>query len=176
MHDFLSWRETAYKNLQAALLPHLHPRLAAHVYDFIGGIDDVARGQMGICIRTKMSIKEWEGMLGVLDDEEEEKGERAGYVTQPVTKSVEVRCFRGAVWDTEYMNVHLQTGNEGWQATFVRIEREKGVRMCDIVDELRGVIEADWEVRRGRDDVLLDWRMGGYRFVDPSYEAFDRTG
>lgn len=149
----------------------MHPLLAAHAYDLTGGVENVARGQMGLSIGTRMELGEFERMLEIRDDEEE----GMKYLTQPVTKKVEVRCLDGAEWNEEYMNVRAIEGEMEWLRKCVRVERESGVRMCDVIDELRGVIEADWIVQHGSGNVLLDWRMGD----NPerhSFHAFDRTG
>ncbi|EUC42975.1 hypothetical protein COCMIDRAFT_28483 [Bipolaris oryzae ATCC 44560] len=169
--DYLIWRNAATDELQEALGPYMHPLLVAHTYDLTGGIEDVARGQMGISIRTKMGLGEFERMLEIKNDEEE----GMKYLTQPVTKSVEVRCLDGAEWDEEYRNVRTTAGDMEWLRRCVRVERESGVRMCDVVDELRGVIEAEWSVQQGSGNVLLDWRMGDCpeRHL---FHAFDLTG
>ncbi|EMD70040.1 hypothetical protein COCSADRAFT_22194 [Bipolaris sorokiniana ND90Pr] len=169
--DHLIWRDATTDELQEALGPYMHPLLAAHAYDLTGGVENVARGQMGLSIGTRMELGEFERMLEIRDDEEE----GMKYLTQPVTKKVEVRCLDGAEWNEEYMNVRAIEGEMEWLRKCVRVERESGVRMCDVIDELRGVIEADWIVQHGSGNVLLDWRMGD----NPerhSFHAFDRTG
>lgn len=110
----------------------------------------------------------------LFDMEEDEIG--TGHLTQPCTKSVEVRCVDGAVWDTEYGNVQRRGGDMEWMQQCVRVERERGVRTCDVIDELRGVMTADKVMRERDGSVLLEWRMGCYSAVSLSYEAFDRTG
>ena len=169
--DHLIWRDATTDELQEALGPYMHPLLAAHAYDLTGGVENVARGQMGLSIGTRLELGEFARMLEIWDDEEE----GMKYLTQPVTKKVEVRCLDGAEWNEEYMNVRAIEGEMEWLRKCVRVERESGVRMCDVIDELRGVIEADWIVQHGSGNVLLDWRMGD----NPerhSFHAFDRTG
>lgn len=169
--EYLNWRFAVTDELQEALGPYMHPLIAAHAYDLTGGIEDVARGQMGISIGTEMKLEEFERMLEIGDSEEE----GMKYLTQPVTKYVEVRCLDGAEWNEEYMNVRTTQDDKEWLRKCVRVERESGVRMCDVVDELRGVIEAEWTVLQGCGKVLLDWRMGHCPERHVFY-AFDRTG
>ncbi|KAJ5030017.1 hypothetical protein J3E71DRAFT_349402 [Bipolaris maydis] len=169
--DYLSWRIETADELQEALRPYMHPLLATHVHDLTGGIDDVIRGQMSISILTLMGLGEFERMLKIRNGEEE----GMKYLTHPVTKKVEVRCLDGAEWDEDYMNVRTAKADMEWSRKYVRVERESGVRMCDVVDELRGVIEADWVVQHGCGNVLLNWRMGDCT-ERHLFNAFELTG
>ena len=70
-----------------------------------------------------MRLAAFEAMF---DMEEDETGTK--YLTQPFTKSVEVRCIDGAIWDTEYGNVQGAGSDLEWAQRYVRVERERGVR------------------------------------------------
>lgn len=103
--------------------------------------------------------------------------ENAKYLTKPLTKSVEIYCVSGRVWDQQYKNVQWRNGNRDWQQRCVRIERERGVSMCDVIDELRGVLKADGLAPKDTNaEVLLEWRMGEHPVDMSAFDAFDRTG
>ncbi|KAL6161629.1 hypothetical protein ACJQWK_08299 [Exserohilum turcicum] len=162
-HEYYAWHEGAYSTLLNALLPHLHPMLGRHVYDLLGGIEDIAKGNMGACVRTKMSVGEFEDMFGG-----EAEAER--YLTRPLTRSVEIYCVSGAVWDTGYKNVQSRAAYSEWQQRCVRVEREKGVRMCDVVEELRGVLKPeDFAQQEGNAEILLQWQMADLRATSANF-------
>ena len=127
-------------------------------------------------MRTELSRRDFEAMF---KDEvgKQVEIEDAKYLTKPLTKSVEIYCVSGAVWDQGYKNVQWRSGSRDWQHCCVRIERERGVRMCDVLDELRGVLKADGFAPEGNDgEVVLEWRIGEHPVEMSAFEAFDRTG
>jgi len=179
--DYYFWHEGAYGNLLSALVPFLHPWLGKHVCELIGGLDEMARGEMGICFRTKMSVGEFdEWFAGCENETEEGRISMSAYLTTPVTRSIEIYCVEGAEWDREYRNVLHRHGRRDWQQRCVRVEREKGVRMGDVVEELRTVLKTS---RVGADtgeaiqgDVMLEWRFEETASRMTCFEWFDGTG
>jgi len=179
--DYYFWHEGAYGNILSALVPFLHPWLGKHVCELIGGLDEMARGEMGICFRTRMSIEEFDGWFARCESETEEgKATMGAYLTRPVTRSMEIYCVEGAEWDQEYRNVLHRHGRRDWQQRCVRVEREKGLRMGDGVEELRSVLNTS---KAGADtveaiqrDVMLEWRFGEAASRMTCFEWFDGTG
>ncbi|KNG51613.1 mfs general substrate transporter [Stemphylium lycopersici] len=174
--DYYFWHDGAYGNLLNALTPHLHPFLTKHACDLVDGIDKIVKGEMGICLRTEINMGDFEEMFGSEGGKQVEI-ENAKYLTKPLTKSVEIYCVSGRVWDQQYKNVQWRNGNRDWQQRCVRIERERGVSMCDVIDELRGVLKADGLAPKDTNaEVLLEWRMGEHPVEMSAFDAFDRTG
>jgi hypothetical protein len=62
------------------------------------------------------------------------------FLTQPPIRNVELYCPQGALWDHPNNSVLYRQEGAGWSAHCIRVEREKGVRLCDVLDELRGVL------------------------------------
>lgn len=179
--DYYFWHEGAYGNLLSTLVPFLHPWLGKHVYELIGGLDEMAKGQMGICFRTKMSVGVFDELFARYENESEaSRVAISAHLTKPVTRSVEVYCVEGAEWDQEYRNVLHRHGRRDWQQQCVRMERQKGVRMADLVEELRGVLETSkigaetGEAIQG--EVMLEWRFEEAARRMTCFEWFDATG
>jgi hypothetical protein len=168
--DYYFWHDGAYSNLLHTLSPFLHPLLATCAVELMSGLESLVQGEMGIVVRTKMgTVGFWE----LFGDEEEEDysygkerdGWRDAYLTKPSCKVVEVYCPMGAVWDEGYGNVLRRQGGREWQQRCVRVERERGVRMGDIVDELKGVLKVEESMEAEGAEILLEWRFG--RSADP---------
>lgn len=90
--DYLFWLEAAYAGLLHALRPHLHPLLAQHAYDLAGGIDDVAKGDMGVWVRTRMRPSEFEALFDAQQDEEQQDEEEWGEPSCVVWVESQVFC------------------------------------------------------------------------------------
>jgi hypothetical protein len=179
--DYYFWHEGAYGNLVSALIPFLHPWLRKHVCELVGGLEELARGEMGICFRTAMSLGDFdEWFAGDANEMNKEMNSMSAYLTRPRTRSVEIFCVEGAAWDLEYANVLRREGRREWQQCCVRIERDRGVRMGDVVDELRGVLKPREIVGRNGEgapgEVLLEWRFEDTAKRMLSFEWLDSTG
>jgi hypothetical protein len=77
---------------------------------------------------------------------------------QPPVTSVEVSCMRGALWDPSSKSV-LSREEQDRGLSCIRVERKMGVRLRDVLDELRGVLlpVPDASVDG---TLLLEWRFG----------------
>ncbi|OAL45269.1 hypothetical protein IQ07DRAFT_662134 [Pyrenochaeta sp. DS3sAY3a] len=190
--DYFFWVEGVNAQLLAALGPHLHPFVASHAVRFVAGLDALGRGEMGVVVQTRCKGEEMRALLeGGGDEEAEESGDDAqmkgegkhsrqelpppsqtppAYLTLPHTPSVELYIIRGAAWDTSYANVRNrgEPGQHGlgWTAACVCVQRERGVRMGDVLGEVRGLMvfgkeggEEGEEEEGGDGDVVLEWRF-----------------
>jgi len=165
------WRESTFARVLTALKPCLHTFLARHACEFVDGLDALMEGKMGITIRTQCAIKEFVK----LDASSRKRATlrrhdsaNAGspslevdvdaLLTQPLVTSVEVSCMRGALWDTSNDGVLCREG-PGRGLSCIRVERKKGVRLRDVLEEMRGVL---MPVPQASVDgtMLLEWRFG----------------
>ena len=127
-----------------------------------------------------MSVREFDEWFARCEGETEEgRISMSAYLTRPVTRSIEVYCVEGAEWDREYRNVLHRHGRRDWQQRCVRVEREKGLGMGDVVEELRSVLKTSkvgdvGEAIRG--DVMLEWRFEEAASRMTCFEWFDGTG
>lgn len=108
---------------------------------------------MSICVHTRCTTKE----CIELCDAEHDQDWRNGFLTQPPTSGVRLYCPMGAEWDLSNKSV-VHRGGFTWRCASIRVEREKGVRMGDVIDELRGVLVPDHE-GGVTGMVLLEWRF-----------------
>jgi hypothetical protein len=163
--DYYFWHDGAYSNLLQTLSPFLHPLLATCAVELMSGLESLVQGEMGIVVRTKMGTA---GFWELFGDEEEEdcsygkenEGWKDSYLTKPASKVVEIYCSMGAVWDKGYGNVLRRQGGREWQQRCLRVERARGVRMGDVVDELKGVLKVEEEMEAEGAEVVLEWRFG----------------
>jgi hypothetical protein len=159
--DYYFWHDGAYSNLLHALSPFLHPLLASCAVEVVSGLESLVVGEMGIVLRTKMGTAAFWELFGEEEEEgKEREGWRVGYLTKPSCKVVEVYCPMGALWDEGYGNVLRRQRGREWQQRCVRVERERGVRMGDVVDELRGVLKVEMDMEAEGQEVVLEWRFG----------------
>lgn len=148
--EYLCWREGTHAQVLEKIRPHLHPFLAANATELMSGLDSVVRGYLETGLQTNCTRKEFAELF-------ENNAWLAESMTQPYVKSVEVYARRGAEWDLSNKSAILR-GRETWARYMVRVERERGVRMGDVVDELRGVLvpetsDVDYQ------SILLEWRF-----------------
>ena len=94
-------------------------------------------------------------------------------VRQPPARAVEVHFHQGFrysvggryVWEREDGLFRGDTGGEGGGGgggsphPYVRVERRAGVRLGDVIDEVRGVVGVDYEGMNGR-GCLRDVSLG----------------
>lgn len=144
--EYFFWRDGALEMVLQQIKPQLHPFLSTNAHALIGGLASVAGGKMGIWLQTQCSNTEF---LKLCEDPKDE------HLTQPPTSSVELYCPKGGVWNATNKSVRRREGPT-WRCNFVTIERKEGVRMSDVVDELRSVLVSD----EGDGCILLDWQFG----------------
>ena len=175
--DYYFWHDGAYSNLLHSLAPYLHPLLASFASELMSGLDSLVQGEMGIVLRTKMGAAEFYQIFCDDGDEGTEgKGRsewRDAFLTQPISRMVEVYCPLGAVWDRGYGNLLKRNGGREWQQSCVRVERERGARMGDVVDEVRGLLKADGDMEREGSELVLEWRFGTSAEMEVLMEDFD---
>ncbi|KAH7350362.1 hypothetical protein BKA66DRAFT_289924 [Pyrenochaeta sp. MPI-SDFR-AT-0127] len=161
--DYFFWREGAHQQLLQRLGPHLHPFLFKHAWVFAAKLDFVSRGRVGIYLQTKCSATDY---YNEFYNENTRPSDPKTYLSQPPPSNVEVYCLKGAEWNLSFANAQYQESS-GWQRLCVRIEREKGVRMIDVVDELRDVLTPSMGLDVGS-DVCLEWH-----FDDAVHQQFE---
>jgi hypothetical protein len=152
--DYFYWREGAHDNILSLLSAHLHPFLSTTAWELVSGLESIVTGGLNIRLQTRCTFA---ALSNFLDDDKSEA--RGLGVTMPGCKSVEVYCVRGTIWDLSYNSV-MTTKDETWRGHSVRVEREKGVRMGDVIDELRRVLIAGPDLLTD-DRVVLEWRFDG---------------
>lgn len=79
-------------------------------------------------------------------------------LAQPLVTSVVVSCIRGGLWDHSNKSVLSQKA-AGCGLWFIKVEREKGVRLRDVLDELRGVLLPIPEISFDG-TLVLQWKFG----------------
>lgn len=168
-HHFY-WRESTCERVLDALKPCLHPFLANNAFEFVDGLVDLAEGRMSVTLRTQCLIKDFvkldasprKGATLQRNDsaiaiEDSQHPDLDAALTQPAATSVEVSCMRGALWDPSSSSVLLREGPTRGLSC-IRVERKKGVRLRDVVDELRGVLLPASEASV-HGTLLLEWRL-----------------
>ncbi|KAH7394890.1 hypothetical protein DE146DRAFT_764505 [Phaeosphaeria sp. MPI-PUGE-AT-0046c] len=146
--EYLCWGEGKHAEVLEKIKPQLHPFLASTATVLISGLDSVAKGYLEICLQTKCTQAEFAELF----QNEEWHTES---MTMPYVRSVEIYVARGAKWDLGHNSVLLR-GRLNWARHMVRVERKKGVRMGDVVDELRGSLVPEMS---DYDDqsIVLEW-------------------
>jgi hypothetical protein len=141
--EYHFWREGVLEDLLALLRPHLHPFLSKRSYRILTIPTSLSKASMGIRLETKCTIQE---ILNFLDNESSEWRALALPLPRAASRSVEMYCS-GMKWDESSDSVQSRHGR-----SCIRVERQKGVRMGDVIDELRGVLIPSTD-----DTVLLEW-------------------
>ncbi|KAF3003539.1 hypothetical protein E8E13_005763 [Curvularia kusanoi] len=148
------WREEARSEVLDALAPHLHPALGKHVTRLVDGFDALAAGETGMVLQVEMPYHQlYELVQGGLKE-----GCNEFLARRPPTV-VTVFCLGGASWDLLYANVKYRDYG-GVKRFSVRVERGEGVRMGDVVEELRGTLVVDGMGGGLGQDVTLVWVFG----------------
>lgn len=123
--EFADLNQDALRRIHEVLSPCLHPFLAGHAWIFVQYLEKLAAGELQFKLRTRGTMRDFLKILSCED------GCWEKYLIEPPSKAVEVYLFQGALWNGTYANA-LSRGEE----SCVRIEREKGVRMADVLEEL----------------------------------------
>ncbi|KAF9694371.1 hypothetical protein EKO04_007530 [Ascochyta lentis] len=149
------WREGARNQVLDTLSPFLHLTLSKYTTRLIDGYKGLAEGEMDICLQTDIPYHSlYELVHGRYCQD------RDGLLAVVPPKSVTVFCLGGASWDLLYGNVRYRSYG-GVSRFSVKLEREDGVRLCDVLDELRGTLIVDGMSGGLGQDVLLAWVFGG---------------
>jgi hypothetical protein len=149
---YFYWRQGELAMMLERLKPQLHPFLAARASKLVCGLEAVAKGEMEVSLYTQCSVAN----LLHLDNDSGRWWKLP--LTYPPVECVEVSCLEGAKWDLTNKSVLFRA--EGTRRVdFVRVERKEGVRMCEVLDELRGVLALRTECA---DDceLMLEWQLG----------------
>jgi hypothetical protein len=142
---YFYWRDGALDKMLQHIKPQLHPFLTSNVNALTSGFASIAEGKMGVWLQTPCSKTDYVQLL---------ENPRNEYLTHPPTESVEVYCPTGGIWDVTNQSVHRRKGPT-WRCNFIRAERKNGVRISDVINELRGVLLPE----EGRGTMLLDWQF-----------------
>lgn len=131
------WCEDAKRQVLKSLSPYLHPAIGKYVACLIDGYEALAVGQVKMVLQVEMQYHQlYELVQGVV------RGDCDEFLCAKSPTAVTVFCLGGASWDLLYANVRYQ--EYGRTERFaVRVEREGGVRLSDVLDELRGTLIVD---------------------------------
>jgi hypothetical protein len=149
--NYYFWHEGARREVLNTLSPHLHPVLAKHATHLIDGYDALAAGNMGICLQTEIPYHD---LYDLVNGKERQDSQDLLAVVPP--KSVIVFCLGGVSWDLLYTNVRYRLYGD-LERFSVRVERESGVRMVDVLDELRGTLVVNGMSGGLGQHVFLTW-------------------
>jgi hypothetical protein len=83
---------------------------------------------------------------------------RESPLTYPPVACVVLSCLKGAKWDLTNESILIREEGKR-RINFVRIERKKRVRICDVIDELRGVLVPGIVCVDDR-EMMLNWQFG----------------
>lgn len=148
---YFYWREAARYEVVKTLRPCLHPVLGKNAAYLIDGYESLAEGKMTICLQTDIPHQQlYDLAYG------KSMNPSNGFLAVVPPTAVNVFCMRGASWDPSYANVRCRDygGMKRWS---VRVEAESGVRMGDVLNELRGTLVVDGMSAGCGQDVVLVW-------------------
>ena len=145
------WREDARCQVLDTLSPHLHPFLNKYSTRLVDGYESLAAGSMSIQLQTEIPYH----TLYTIVHGEDQKDLDAFLAVMPPT-SATVFCLGGVQWDLLYANVKYKDYG-GIERFSIRVEREKGVRMQDVLEELSGTLVKEGMSGGFGQDVVLMW-------------------
>lgn len=150
--SYYFWREAAQSHILNTLLPALHPLFAKYETRLMNGYEALAEWKMDICLQTEMPYHDLYKLVHGIA--KEGWGETLGVGVKAVT----VFCLSGAQWDLLYSGVRYQE-HRGAKRFSVRLEREEGVMLKDVLEELAGTLVVH-EMSGGLgQDVTLVWKF-----------------
>ena len=145
------WREEARSDVLDTLLPHLHPVLSQPATCLLDGFDALAAGRTSFSLHVDVPYHQlYELVQGKPRDDVD------GFLAVKPPTAVTVFCLGGVQWDLLYANVKYRDYG-GVKRFSIRVEREEGVRMSDVVDELRGTLIVDGMSGGLGQNVALIW-------------------
>ena len=154
-HAYYDWREHACCQVPCALPTRLHPALAKHKTSLVNEYDSLTKGDMNVSLQIGIRHHDLHSLL---------HGEGTPGRDDPLAvvppKSVTVFCLKGANWDLLYANVKYRMYG-GVKRFSVRVEREGGVRLSDVLDELKGTLIVNRGSGALEQGVVLLWVFNG---------------
>jgi len=147
------WREAARSQILDTLLPSLHPLFASSETRLMDGYEALAQSRMDICLQTEIPYHNLYKLV------HSEAGEGWGEALGVGVKTVTVYCLGGVQWDLLYSGVRYRE-HRGVKRFSVRLERGKGVRLNDVMDELAGTLVVHSMSGGLGQDVTLVWVFG----------------
>lgn len=131
------WREDAKREVLGALKPHLHPAVSRYATCLIDGYESLAAGRVNMALQVEIPYHK---LYELVQGEGRDDCEELLFVKPPT--AVTVFCLGGVTWDLLYADVRYQ--EYGSIKRFaVRVEREDGVRLRDVLEELGGTLVVD---------------------------------
>ncbi len=147
------WLEDAQSQVLDKLKTCLHPFLSRHAVQLINGYEALAEGKLSFCLQTVIPFQHLYDFIYGKD-----RKTRSGFLASKPPTAVTVFCFGGVAWDLSYANVQCREYESGKKPS-VRVEKEGGVMMEDIVNELRGTLVVDGMSGGLGQDVVLIWKF-----------------
>lgn len=148
---YFHWREAARYEVLRALRPCLHPVLGKYATRLIDGYEGLADGNLNVCLQTDVPYQQ---LYDLVHGKERQEGD--SYLAVKPPAAVTVFCLRVLGWDSTFANVRFRYCR-GTKRLSIRVEREGGVRMSDVFDELRGTLVDNWKDEILEQDVVLGW-------------------
>ncbi|KAF3039532.1 hypothetical protein E8E12_006205 [Didymella heteroderae] len=144
------WREAARSQILDTLIPSLHPLFAKFETRLVDGYEALAEWKMDVCLQTEVPYHDlYELMHG---EAREGWCEALGMGVKGVT----VFCLGGVQWDLLYSDVSYRE-HRGAKRFSVRLEREDGVRLKDVMEGLAGTLVVHGMSGGLGQDVTLVW-------------------
>lgn len=147
------WCEYARCQVLHALTPYLHPLFSKHETRLVDGYESLLEGRMSICLQTDIRYHD---LYALVHDEMRDDRGMGDLLAVVSPKCVTVFCVAGVSWDLLYANVKYRDYG-GLKRFSVSVEREEGVRLGDVVDELKGTLVVDGMSEGLGQDVSLVW-------------------
>ncbi|KAF3052616.1 hypothetical protein E8E11_010551 [Didymella keratinophila] len=151
--SYYFWREAARSQILDTLLPSLHPLFAKFRTRIMQGYEALAQCKINICLQIDVPYRSLYKL--VHGDAKEGWDEALGVGVKTVT----VYCLGGVHWDLLYSGVKYRE-HRGVKRFSVRLEREKGVRLKDVMEELAGTLVVHGMSGSLGQDVTLVWVFG----------------
>ncbi|KAJ4410826.1 hypothetical protein N0V91_001754 [Didymella pomorum] len=151
--SYYFWREAARSQILDTLLPSLHPLFAKYETRLMNGYEALAHSKMDICLQNDVPYHDLYKL--VHDQTGDDWGEALGVGVKAVT----VFCLGGSQWDLLYSGVRYRE-HRGAKRFSVRLEREEGVRLKDVMEELAGTLVVHGMSGGLGQDVTLVWVFG----------------
>lgn len=147
-------REDARCQVLHALSPSLHHVLDKYSTRLLDGYEPLAAGNINIVLQTDIPYHTLYSLVhGKVTPDDAE------FLAVVPPKSVTVFCTSGVQWDLLYSSVRYRDVG-GVKRFSVKVEREGGVRMQDVVEELSGTLVKDGMAGGFGQDVVLLWVFG----------------
>ena len=148
--SYYFWREAARSQILDTLLPSLHPLFTRFETRLMSGYEALANSKMDVWLQT---VVPYHDLYKLVHGEAKEGwGEALG----PRVKAVTVFCLSGVHWDLLYSGVRYRE-HRGVKRFSVMLDREEGVRLKDVMEELAGTLVVHGMSGGLGQDVTLVW-------------------